>query len=974
MPKYLIEGETLASIADSIRERASIGQETPFIEKMTPLEMREQIKKLPISGSDATATAEDVLNTKTVYINGEKVQGKIPLIEKEEIVISDKEQTETITQGYVSKEISISISEQEKEQLVPENIRKGVVILGVEGNSQEGTDTSQGNINPEDVLQGKIGYSQNEEIIGSMPNNGDSSFIVSNKDTINIPEGYYSGQGTISIDDATKNNLLTGNIKKGIKILGVTGTCQEGINTSSSSILAPQIANGEKAFNKNGAVYGCAPFKNSRGNSNYICKYADMNHPSIEYCGTYYFVTSAFWRNGQKRYDYGKSIYYYDELFNCWEKFYTSSKELPVNNIAYGKNKYLASIFESNEYIYSEDYGGTLSGQTIPFQDLNGQEIEGYRSGGIVYAFKKFYSINRDGLAFYCSEDGLHWKKVEAILTEEQQQSLMHMSKMFFVGDRIVCSPYHGQDIYGADQLYSLDGIHWTTFGVYTEYNGNVSNELEAIRSIFFAKGKYYINSSYATLETEDFINFKIYYGAGYPLFYYNNYFYMTSGDKGYRNTEFNLSDEEGIETQWDIAFSLSEGYMEVFELESCCSGRKGIMYALYTNGDYISTLSQDGKTWAYGEYIYDVNSDFTIEFMGQEIKISAHYEEQDWEKGLDLIQEIAETNSSNILFSNGDLLIDNKVYFYNSYDNTVSLVINSPDNDEIMMCSFYPYNEKIYFAAISNKGNIYYYDTYGHLIDGQYNLSSLQMKFNDKITYLETEKIDQKAYSALLNSSGFYEFDYTVEGGFVLNKKMNEDFTKAKFINYRKYTVIFGENLGKAILLEYDLENKVWKIPETETEPRFPLIRKDSTIRKIKAAIKYNNKILILDENGEILIGDAPISSTFGIWHQYSILKPEYEWLHLFKKGEIKLYAIGRKYNSISKTYEYIVAEKLSTEDTWIYSFLTDIDILQIIETEIPFGEDKEYLDHINQDGFRIILRDGSSLTKHCYYEFGAS
>ena len=68
MPKYLIEGETLASIADSIRERASIGQETPFIEKMTPLEMKEQIKKLPISGSDATATAEDVLNTKTVYI------------------------------------------------------------------------------------------------------------------------------------------------------------------------------------------------------------------------------------------------------------------------------------------------------------------------------------------------------------------------------------------------------------------------------------------------------------------------------------------------------------------------------------------------------------------------------------------------------------------------------------------------------------------------------------------------------------------------------------------------------------------------------------------------------------------------------------------------------------------------------------------------------------------------------------------
>lgn len=966
MPKYLIEGETLTTIADSIRERASVGQEIPFTEKMTPLEMGEQIKKLPISGPDATATAEDVLNTKTVYINGEKVQGEIPLIEKENIEISDKEQVETIAQGYVSKEISVSISEQEKEQLIPENIRKGAVILGVEGNSQEGTDTSQGNIKSEEVLEGRIGYSQDEEIIGSMPDNGDSSFIVSNKNTINISEGYYSGQGTISIDDTTKNNLLAGNIKQGIKILGVTGTCQEGINTSSSNILGPQISNGEKAFNKQGAVFGQAPFKYSGGDFRYICLYGNLFSPSIEYCGTYYFATSAFWENTQECVYYGNSIYYYNYLLNCWDIFYASSNELLINNIAYGKNKYLASIFESNEYIYSEDHDGYLSGQTIPFQDLSGQEIEGYRSGGIVYAFEKFYSINRNDLAFYCSEDGLYWEKVETILTEEQQQSLIFMGKMFFVNDRIVCSPFHSWDIYGADQLYSLDGIHWTTFGAYYEYNGHLTNDLDIIRSMFFAKGKYYMNTSTGAFETEDFINFKSYW-AGYPLFYYNNYFYITDYEVAYRNTEFNLSDVEDVSMHWELAFSLQGKHDEYFNLDSCCGGRNGIMCAMSSGDYFVSTLSQDGKNWGYGDYIYDISNDFTIEFMGQIIKISAHYEEQDWEKDRVLIPEIAEANKDGkeVIISSGDILIDNMVYFYNTFENTLSVWTGVPE-DEKIIGTFWPKAMGIDGAIISNNGNIYYYDENG--VSRKSNLgNNSEMEFNDKITYIETEKINQKIYRALLNSSGFYKIDYSVEDGFILEKKMSEDFTNAKVINYGEEIVVFGENLGKTVLLEWNRKNGLWEITES------PLTREDTTVRKIKAAISYNNNILILGENGEILRGAPPYSSSFGSWYQYSILNPEYQWLHLFRKDAIKLYAIGKKYNSILETYEYIIAEKLSTEQEWIYNSLTDVDILWIIETEIPFGEDKKYLNYINQDGFRIILKDGSSLTKHCYYDFRA-
>lgn len=130
------------------------------------------------------------------------------------------------------------------DQIKPEYIKKGQTILGIEG-SYEGLDTSDGTITPENIVSGKIGYSQFERVVGTMPQwrvtnlyienieniprNGcikvsrdmsdmtsEPKVWVARTDQLNVTLDYYNLSQAIE--------LTPNEIKKDEDVLGITGT------------------------------------------------------------------------------------------------------------------------------------------------------------------------------------------------------------------------------------------------------------------------------------------------------------------------------------------------------------------------------------------------------------------------------------------------------------------------------------------------------------------------------------------------------------------------------------------------------------------------------------------------------------------------------------------------------------------------------------------------------------------------------
>lgn len=101
--------------------------------------------------------------------------------------------------------------------------------------SSSGTDTSDATVNASDVLADKIAYGASGRIVGSMKNNGSQTINVSSANTsYTISKGYHDGSGSVQISSTEASKLIASNIKKGITILGVTGSYQG--STSSGGV------------------------------------------------------------------------------------------------------------------------------------------------------------------------------------------------------------------------------------------------------------------------------------------------------------------------------------------------------------------------------------------------------------------------------------------------------------------------------------------------------------------------------------------------------------------------------------------------------------------------------------------------------------------------------------------------------------------------------------------------------------------
>lgn len=117
-------------------------------------------------------------------------------------------------------------------------------------------DTTGATADASKVLAGETVYGANGLETGSMVNNGAVSSTITTKDqVVTIAEGYHDGNGGIQIDQAQRNLIVSGNIRSGVSLLGVSGKASV-VDTADGTATAGRIANGYTAYVNGSKVTG----------------------------------------------------------------------------------------------------------------------------------------------------------------------------------------------------------------------------------------------------------------------------------------------------------------------------------------------------------------------------------------------------------------------------------------------------------------------------------------------------------------------------------------------------------------------------------------------------------------------------------------------------------------------------------------------------------------------------------------------
>lgn len=116
--------------------------------------------------------------------------------------------------------------------VTPDKLAQGITAHDKSGAIITGTNTFDSNTSDAtakvaEILEGKTAYVAGSKITGTMPYRGTVvEEITQVHDEIPIAQGYHEGSGFVSINYDEQTKIIPQNIKVGVSILGVVGTCE----------------------------------------------------------------------------------------------------------------------------------------------------------------------------------------------------------------------------------------------------------------------------------------------------------------------------------------------------------------------------------------------------------------------------------------------------------------------------------------------------------------------------------------------------------------------------------------------------------------------------------------------------------------------------------------------------------------------------------------------------------------------------